>query len=584
MNDTTPPKFNGPLFGSDLIAFALREQGFPYIALNPGASYRGLHDSLVNYLGNTMPQIIVCMHEEHAVGIAHGYAKVTDRAMAVAVHSNVGLMHASMAIFNAWCDRAPVLVIGATGPIDAKQRRPWIEWIHTTIDQGGLVRGYTKWDDQPGSAEAAVESIRRATMIANARPSGPVYVNLDVSIQEAELPEWPRLHDISQFATPADAEPPQAELDRAVEILSRASRPFIFSGRTTRSEEGWRQRVRLAEMIGARVTTHMKLPSSFPNTHPAFIGETGWRLKGAMLDRIRDADAILMLDWLDSGGAINLAFPPGAEAPPIISVANDFHVHTGWNMDYGGLPAVDVNIPTVPETAVGQLVEALEPSRGAAVSAMPRSIDVDAPAASGEIGLMDLARAFAKATENEAICITGRPLGWPANANVVEHPLDFLGHTGGGGLGGGPSIAVGVALALREEGSERIAVAILGDGDYTMGNTAVWSAASMRLPVLFLIANNRSYYNDENHQKHVAERRGRPVENAPTGQRMEDPLPDLAAMARAQGAEGEGPVNDLADLPAALEKAIARVRAGAVYVLDVHVRPEYVGAALFDMS
>jgi len=584
LNDDARPQYNGPLFGSDLIAFALREQGFPYIALNPGASYRGLHDSLVNFLGNERPRIIVCMHEEHAVGIAQGYAKVTDRAMAVAVHSNVGLMHASMAIFNAWCDRAPVVVIGATGPADAKRRRPWIEWIHTAIDQGGLVRGYTKWDDQPGSAEAAVESIRRATMLANARPSGPVYVNLDVSIQEAELPEWPELQDISKFTPPADAEPPRAELQRAADILSRASRPFIFCGRTTRSGEGWRQRVRLAEMIGARVTSHMKLPGSFPNTHPAFMGETGWRLKGAMLERIRDADAILMLDWLDPGGAVNLVFPPGTKAPPIISVSNDFHVHTGWNMDYGNLPAVDVNIPTVPETAVARLVEVLEPSRGGAPAASPRRIEVDPPAGSGEIGLVDMARAFAQATRDEKICITGRPLGWPANANIIEHPLDFLGHTGGGGLGGGPSIAVGVALALREQGSERVAVAILGDGDFTMGNTAVWSAASLRLPLLYLIANNRSYYNDENHQKHVAERRGRPVENAPIGQRMEDPVPDLAAMARAQGAEGEGPITDLADLPAALEKAIARVRAGAVYVLDVHVRPEYVGKALVDLS
>jgi acetolactate synthase-1/2/3 large subunit len=584
LTDNAPPKFNGPLFGSDLIAFALREQGFPYIALNPGASYRGLHDSLVNYLGNETPRIIVCMHEEHAVGIAQGYAKVTDRAMAVAVHSNVGLMHASMAIFNAWCDRAPVVVIGATGPMDAKQRRPWIEWIHTTIDQGGLVRGYTKWDDQPGSAEAAVESIRRGTMIANARPSGPVYVNLDVSIQEAELPEWPQLRDVTQFATPPDAEPPRAELEKAVEILSRARRPFIFSGRTTRSEEGWRQRIKLAEMIDARVTTHMKLPTSFPNTHPAFMGETGWRLKGAMLDRIRDADAILILDWLDAGGIVSLAFPDGSEMPPIINVSNDFHVHTGWNMDYGSLPAVDVNIPTVPETAVARLIEELEPTRGGAPAAAPRKIEIDPPPASGEIGLMDMARAFAKATEGEKICITGRPLGWPANANVIDHPLDFLGHTGGGGLGGGPSIAVGVALALRERKSERIAVAILGDGDFTMGNTAVWSAVSMRLPVLFLVANNHSYYNDENHQKHVAEKRGRPVENAPVGQRMEDPVPDLAAMGRAQGAEGEGPVTDLADLPAALRKALARVRAGATYVLDVHVRPEYVGKALMDMS
>ena len=183
MDDLSTAKPTGEtIYGSDVIADALREQGFPYICLNPGASYRGLHDSLVNYLGNTVPEIITCMHEEHAVGIAQGYAKVTDRALAVAVHSNVGLMHASMGIFNAWCDRTPMLIIGATGPVDAAQRRPWIEWIHTTLDQGGLVRDYTKWDDQPASPEAAVESVRRGVMLANTRPGGPVYINLDVSV------------------------------------------------------------------------------------------------------------------------------------------------------------------------------------------------------------------------------------------------------------------------------------------------------------------------------------------------------------------------------------------------------------------
>ena len=188
MDDLSTAKPTGEtIYGSDVIADALREQGFPYICLNPGASYRGLHDSLVNYLGNTVPEIITCMHEEHAVGIAQGYAKVTDRALAVAVHSNVGLMHASMGIFNAWCDRTPMLIMGATGPVDAAQRRPWIEWIHTTLDQGGLVRDYTKWDDQPASPEAAVESVRRGVMLANTRPGGPVYINLDVSVQEAEL-------------------------------------------------------------------------------------------------------------------------------------------------------------------------------------------------------------------------------------------------------------------------------------------------------------------------------------------------------------------------------------------------------------
>src|SRR3989442_13431365 len=168
----------GDYWGSDAVALMLRELDLPYVALNPGASYRGLHDSLVNLLGNRDPQMLLCLHEEHAVAIAHGYAKVTGRPLAVAVHANVGLMHATMAIFNAWCDRMPVLVLGATGPVDAAKRRPWIDWIHTSRDQGALVRSYTKWDNQPASVPAAYEALLRAAQIANTGRPGPTYITL----------------------------------------------------------------------------------------------------------------------------------------------------------------------------------------------------------------------------------------------------------------------------------------------------------------------------------------------------------------------------------------------------------------------
>src|SRR5437763_4886679 len=184
-----PSGANTPAFGSDVIAETLRTLEIPYIALNPGASYRGLHDSLVNYLGNSAPQMLLCLHEESAVAIAHGYAKVTGKAMAAAVHSNVGLMHATMAIFNAWCDRMPVIVLGATGPVDAAKRRPWIDWIHTARDQGALVRPYVKWDDQPTSPAATREALLRAMWLACTPPMAPVYVNLDAQLQEAPLAE-----------------------------------------------------------------------------------------------------------------------------------------------------------------------------------------------------------------------------------------------------------------------------------------------------------------------------------------------------------------------------------------------------------
>ena len=216
-----PAGVNAAAFGSDVIADAIRALDIPYIALNPGASYRGLHDSLVNYLGNEQPQMLLCLHEESAVAIAHGYAKVTGKAMAAAVHSNVGLMHATMSIFNAWSDRMPMLIIGATGPNDAAKRRPWIEWIHTARDQGALVRGYTKWDDQPGSAIAARESVLRAAWIANTAPCGPTYVNLDVELQEAKLTEPVAAIDARRFmptvksAADADAIKTAAALLRA---------------------------------------------------------------------------------------------------------------------------------------------------------------------------------------------------------------------------------------------------------------------------------------------------------------------------------------------------------------------------------
>src|SRR3974390_2444407 len=186
-------------FGSDVVAEVLRDLDIPYIALNPGASYRGLHDSLVNHIGNARPQMLLCLHEETAGAIAHGYAKVTGRAMAAAVHSNVGLFHATMAIFNAWCDRMPILILGATGPVDAAKRRPWIDWIHTAADQGAIVRPYTKWDDQPASPAAAREALYRAGGLANTAPQGPVYVNLDAEMQEAELTEDVPTLDAARF-------------------------------------------------------------------------------------------------------------------------------------------------------------------------------------------------------------------------------------------------------------------------------------------------------------------------------------------------------------------------------------------------
>ena len=152
------------MWGSDVMVDILRALGIKYIALNPGASYRGLHDSLVNY-GDGGPEMLMCSHEEIAVAIANGYGRVTGTPMATGLHNVVGLQHAAMALFNAWCDRTPILNLGGGGPQNATNRRS-TDWVHTALVQGSLVRDFVKFDDQPFSVEASMESLLRAHRIA----------------------------------------------------------------------------------------------------------------------------------------------------------------------------------------------------------------------------------------------------------------------------------------------------------------------------------------------------------------------------------------------------------------------------------
>src|SRR5918999_3627441 len=209
-------------WGSDFIAAVVRELDIPYIALVPGSSYRGFHDSIVNYLGNRTPQMVLTIHEETAVAIAHGYAKASERMMAAAVHANIGLMRAVMAVYNAWCDRAPILMFGANGPWDAARRRQWIDWIHTSADQASLIRNFTKWDNQPGSPAAAAEAILRAAQIAQTAPRGPVYVNLEVALQEANIGALPPIPDVARYTPPPPAQPAPELVARAAKLLSSA--------------------------------------------------------------------------------------------------------------------------------------------------------------------------------------------------------------------------------------------------------------------------------------------------------------------------------------------------------------------------
>lgn len=543
-------------WGSDAVADVLRALEIPYLALNPGASFRGLHDSVVNRLGNEKPQLLLCLHELAAVSVAQGYAKVTDRAMAVALHANVGLLNGSMGIFNAWCDRAPMLVIGATGPVDAALRRPWIDWIHTARDQGALVRGFTKWDDQPASPQSAQESILRAWQITNSLPRAPTYVCLDAAMQEQALHAPLAAIDARHFRPATPASPGSEAVHVATRLLAAAKQPVILAGRGSRGEQAWRNRVALAERLQARVLTDLKTAAAFPTDHPLHACAPAYLPNPGYAAVLSTADLVLSLDWVDLAGT--LAHAGGVAGAKVIHVSCDAQLHRGWSMDYQALPALDVYLQCDPDAAVPVLLETL-PAREAGTTQTAHVVAESGP-------LAPLARAIEAA--DGPLCLIRAPLGWDGGLRHFRHPLDYLGLDGGGGIGSGPGIAVGAALALL--GTGRMPVALLGDGDYLMGVQALWTAAHYRIPLLIVVCNNRSFGNDEVHQERVARVRGRPVENRWIGQHIRDPEADICALARALGCEAIGPVQG-DEIAAAITSAMQRVRAGAACVVDLRV-------------
>ncbi|MCW3008538.1 MAG: acetolactate synthase [Solirubrobacterales bacterium] len=549
----------------------LRRLDFPYISLNPGASYRGLHDSLVNLLGNERPEMVVCLHEEHAVAVAHGYAKVTEQPLAVALHSNVGLMHGSMALFNAFCDRVPMLVLGATGPVDAAERRPWIDWIHTSADQGALVRDFVKWDDQPASPAAAVESVVRGHLLTTAYPSAPVYVCLDAAMQEAPMDEPPRLPDLDRHQPPAAPTPGPAEVAAAIELMGRAQRPLLLIGRVGRGEAEWDQRIALAQRLGALVLTDLKVAAGFPTAHPLHPADPGTFLTPAGRALVRDADLVVSLDWVDLAGTLRQAYGDDPVAARVIHCSCDLTLHRGWSKDHFALPPVDLAIGAHPDRLVDALLSAGPPAASAGWDGRVPEVAAAEHPGGDVIAMGDLAASLRRALEGRSACLVRLPLGWQGADLDVGHPLDYLGQDGGAGLASGPGMAVGAALALRDD--ERLPVAVLGDGDLLMGSSALWTAAHHRLPLLVVVANNRSFYNDEVHQERVALRRGRPVENRWIGQHIRDPDPDLATLARSMGLQGHGPIDDPGDLDRVLSEAVQAASAGATVLVDVRVTP-----------
>ncbi|GAB1320973.1 hypothetical protein MFIFM68171_11183 [Madurella fahalii] len=589
------------VYGSDAIVRQLSRLNLPYIALVPGSSFRGLHDSLVNFNGNRNPEIILCLHEEHSVAIAHGFAKVTERPMAAVVHDAVGLMHATVAIYNAHCDRMPVLVLGGNGPLDATRRRPWIDWIHTTGDEGALIRPFVKFDDQPASVQAAVQSVVTATAAAARIPRGPTYVCLDVALQEDKLesPDAVRFPSTERYLQAAANHPGPSDKDveRILDVLLEAEperRLFLF-GRVNRSRRSWDQRIELAERYDARVLTDLKVAAAFPTHHPLHAAPPDLFLSPQAIDVIRSATVIVSFDWVDLAGTLQTVFDGLGEPPSSVRVVHitldSPAVHDGWTKSHFAQPPVDIPVAADVDETISALLAATTPP------STPSSTPAPTPAirnplaprqASDKIRITDLANALYFAIPASELCLIRAPLSFRGADLRATHPLSYLGQDGGAATGSGPGNAVGAALALQHArgrppaaaaaaAAAVVPVAVLGDGDFLMGASALWTAAHHAVPLLVVVANNESFHNDEEHQAAIARIRGRPVENKGVGTEIRDPAPDVTGLAVSLGAVkvADGRVERRAELDPVLRRAAGVVREeGKVAVVDVFVWPE----------
>jgi acetolactate synthase-1/2/3 large subunit len=568
-------------WGADVIVDLLHRYQLPYAALNPGASYRGLHDSIVNYGGN-LPQMMLCQHEETAVQIAHGYGKASGKPMVAILHNLVGLLHANMAVYYAYIDRAPVFIIGATGPMDETKRRPKIDWIHSAQSQGQAVRDYTKWDYQPTTVDGVPEAFARAYSVMMTEPRGPVYMCYDAWLQEKKLEQPVPLPPKGFQAVPSPIAPDPAALAKAADTLAAARRPVILAEYAGRDPKGFDALVRLAETLGAPVYD-LNLRLNFPSRHPLNLSMSK--------DMFRDADAVLCIDVRDwerptttlastTRELVSLT-PKGCQWIDI--GFGDLNI-SAWAMDYQRLLYADQRIVADTTLAVPALTALLKArarkDEGFAGRSVKRSastgrkhaalrakwaaeakVDWDA----SPITLPRLAsEVWAQIQQEDWVLTAGTLEDWTRKLWDFDKPYRHAGKSLGTATQFG--ISLGVALAHRDQG--RLVVDMQPDGDLMFDAGALWVAAKHKIPMLVVMYNNRAYFNDWEHQIRMAKQRGTPVDRAYIGMDLDDPAPDFATLARSMGWYAEGPIDQPGDVAAALKRAIRRVKSGQPALLD----------------
>ncbi len=572
--------------GSDFMVDVIKTLNLDYVTANPGSSFRSLHESIVNYGGNRKPELITCLHEESSVSIAHGYAKAAGKPMMVMAHGTVGLQHAAMGLYNAWCDRVPIFVVAGNG-VDATKRRAGTEWYHSVQDAAAIVRDFVKWDDQPGSLQHFAESAVRAYRVATTPPMEPVLLMADIELQEGPI-ENPGELAIPKLTAPRLPQGDAGALAEAAQWLLAAKAPVIIADRAVRSQEGVERMVELAELLGAPVID-LGSRMNFPSRHPLCLSD-------ARRGLVREADVVLLLEVADPFGQFNSISDPHKEHRSLakkdvrtisISMA-DAYIRSNYQ-DFQRFQAIDLPIIGDAEATLPSLIEhirrATTADRRNAFAARAGKLREDQlkliqQAKSGAavgwdatpVSTARLAMETWNVIKDEpwSLAVSDR-ITWARRLWPTTRYHQMLGGAGGQGVGYGVGGALGVALANREKGL--FTVTFQPDGDLLYAPGVLWTAAHHRIPILYVMHNNRAYHQELMHLQRMAALHDRRPDQAWIGNAISNPDIDFAMLAKAHGVWAEGPISDPAALGPALKRAAAVVKSGAPALVDVVCQP-----------
>ncbi len=573
--------------GGDFMVDVFKTLDVEYLAMNCASSFRGLHEAVLNHGGNSKPEILTCPHEEIAVHMAQGYAKIEGKPMAMICHGVVGLQHATMAMYNAWCDRVPVIVMGGN-IIEANKRGPGAEWVHSAIDPAAIVRDFVKWDDQPTSLQHFAESAVRAYKVAMTPPMAPVMLSLDAELQENPIADGDtlRIPKLSKVIPPQGDSAALAELAK---MLVNAETPVIICDRLARTPAGMARLVELAETLQCAVIDNAGR-MNFPSRHPL-----NQSFRRAI---IRQADVIVAMEVNELWGSLN-AFsdrivrssrPSYKSGAKIVTLGSrDLYMKSNYQ-DFGRYQEVDLTIGGDAEASLPTLIEQVKrlidgdkkaafAARGKKLAAA-RLAAVEQAKSDATIGWdaspITTARLCAEVygqikDEDWSMVGTTIRLTWPHRLWNFDKSHQWNGVSGGAGVGYNLPASLGAALANKRYG--RLTLAFGGDGDFMFVPSTLWTAAHHRIPMLYILQNNRAYHQEYMYLQAMAARHGRGINNTEIGTTIKDPNVDYATVARGFGVHGEGPITEPNDLGPALKRAIAMVKTGQPALVDVVTDP-----------